>query len=1210
MTTEPVAIPDAAARATALDPSRSFIVQAPAGSGKTELLVRRFLSLLATAKRPESVLAITFTRKAAAEMRERVVSALKEGRRPEPDPPAHHLERIELARKALARSEAQGWELLENAGRLQISTIDSLCARLVAATPLLSRLGSAPKTVENAFPYFREAARRVLAHAGEDSELGRAAAGMLARREVRGRDVEGQIVSMLARRDQWLGGVLDSNKDPDEAIARFEQALAGMMEAQLLSITELFGDDFLREIESLARMTRNVLDGLGNLEKCKWPTLGSGAGLAGDLGARDAWVDVVALLLKDDNDFRLNPRGITVALGAPPRDPKTKQDSPEKVAYLAAVERAADLDEQTGGAVVAALKALRIFPAKPEFEADTHRALRDLFIVMRDAAAQLWLVFQEAGAVDFIEVASRAVAALVDDAAPTDLLQKIDASVDHVLVDEFQDTSRSQVGLIRSLVSGWQGDDGRTLFLVGDPMQSIYRFRKAEVGLFLHAADSEAGAPLFGAIQPESLKLSVNFRSTPDIVAWVNNTFSVVMGAHNDVDTGSVAYSEFAAAPGKPGLAVPEAVVWEKGDGQKADAVEAEGLADLIENELLLDARTRGGKVAVLVHKRAVAIHLTAALRSRGVRYRGEGMDFLDKRTAVIDLESLTRAIVSPLDRIGALSVLRSPLVGLGDADLFALVEPGVARYRSTVQSRSREGESVNSESANPETMKGEVSGKSAVPSVAELLADEEALASLGSDGRGRVRAWHAVWSDARAQLGRRPLDMIVRSAWIRLGGPQLLDATGPADSERFFSLLIELENAGSIDLHELSERLSQLEAVADPSPGIELEFMTIHKSKGLEFDTVVLPGLIRGGGGGGGPSAALVFETSSATGELVCCAPSAERGKQGSDDAAYTYLCARERVRDSAEALRLMYVAATRAKNRLILSAADEFNQNGTPAKGSRLDSLWAAVAEQFSGDGPRRKPPEAVDGAVLPPRSRVSLAWLGDPSADKPEVPHLQSVRAMRPSEQSEVEPHEAASDSAWSPSRASIAVGLVVHAYLERIAGEGPAAWSAQRVGDASERARIERLLLKHGALPGELGEAAADVVSALSSTLADEENNWILDAQDEAHDEWRVTSYVGGDAVGGSDDVEEPVIGYAGIDRTFVKDGVRWIIDYKTDRLPEGGDPAAFVKERFEHHRPQLESYAEMLAAAEPERKIRIAVYFPMVGRVARLYSEEV
>src|SRR5271170_122240 len=143
-------LPDAAVRETALDPSRSFIVAAPAGSGKTELLIQRYLRLLATVDRPESVVAMTFTRKAAAEMKQRIVNALAAAQRGEEVGHQNEQRTRVLALDVLERDALKGWGLLEDPAVLQIQTIDSLCAMLTREMPLLSDFGGNPRVEEHA----------------------------------------------------------------------------------------------------------------------------------------------------------------------------------------------------------------------------------------------------------------------------------------------------------------------------------------------------------------------------------------------------------------------------------------------------------------------------------------------------------------------------------------------------------------------------------------------------------------------------------------------------------------------------------------------------------------------------------------------------------------------------------------------------------------------------------------------------------------------------------------------------------------------------------------------------------------------------------------------------------------------------------------------------------------------------------------------------
>ena len=159
---------DAAERREALNPARSFIVQAPAGSGKTGLLIQRYLVLLARVRVPEEVVAITFTRKAAGEMRSRILQALRdvrEGSEPQSD---HEALTLQLAQAVLERDAQEGWGLEANPGRLHVQTIDALCASLTRQMPLLSRLGPVPRVAEDAEELYREAARETLALLDEE----------------------------------------------------------------------------------------------------------------------------------------------------------------------------------------------------------------------------------------------------------------------------------------------------------------------------------------------------------------------------------------------------------------------------------------------------------------------------------------------------------------------------------------------------------------------------------------------------------------------------------------------------------------------------------------------------------------------------------------------------------------------------------------------------------------------------------------------------------------------------------------------------------------------------------------------------------------------------------------------------------------------------------------------------------------------------------
>ncbi len=200
-------------------------------------------------------------------------------------------------------------------------------------------------------------------------------------------------------------------------------------------------------------------------------------------------------------------------------------------------------------------------------------------------AAQLLLVFQKRGVVDHSQVAQSALLALGDDDAPTELALRLDYQIEHILVDEFQDTAITQYELLHKLTRGWGEfneqcpDTPRTLMIVGDAMQSIYGFRGANVGLFLKAREEG-----FNGVPLQHLELRCNFRSDEGVVEWVNQTFVRAFPAQNDVLRSQVRYSP-AVAVRPPGHEQPVVMHAFEGDSARTQEVDfiCARIADCVE---------------------------------------------------------------------------------------------------------------------------------------------------------------------------------------------------------------------------------------------------------------------------------------------------------------------------------------------------------------------------------------------------------------------------------------------------------------------------------------------------------------------------------------------------------------------------------------------------------------------------------------------------
>lgn len=1098
--------PDQADRECALDPTTSFCVQAPAGSGKTELLIQRYLRLLATVDRPEEIVAITFTRKAAAEMAARVTDALTAAAAGG-EPPAgdHHGRTRRLAAAALARDVERGWGLLDHPSRMRIDTIDALCLELVHRLPLLGRLGTATTPTEEAKPLYREAARRTLAVLG--GERGGAVERLLLHLEGRPERFVELVSDLLGWRDQ-AAEVVAGARTP-RARQGLEQTLAAVVESELARLAATVPEPLAAEIVACGRLAAaNLVAG------------GSGSPVV-SLAGREAlpgegveglplWRAIAALLLTDRNEVR-KPAGITKRNGFPPGKPGTPEGE-AKARMQGLVEEVA-----RHSAWVERLAACRGLP-DPTYGDDSWAVVGAVVEVLYLAAAQLWLLFGERRVADFPAIAMEAAAALGGAEAPGELLLAIDREVRHLLVDEFQDTSRSQLGLLERLTAGWERGDGRTLFVVGDPMQSIYRFRQAEVALFLRARRDG-----IGTVPLTRLTLTANFRSDPAVVGWVNTHLGPLFPIEEDEAAGAVPYSPSqAACPAAGGEVRLVPLLAPHGEGVAAAAEAREVVA------LAAAAADRGESCAILVRARSCLPLILAALHRAGRRYQARGVLQLAERPVVLDLVALTRALLSPLDRTAWLALLRAPFCGLDAADLFRLVD-----------------------------------GTDRDMAVGTLLADPARLDRLSPEAAGRAARLAAVVAQAEGEVGRRPLAVRVEGAWVALGGPATVGAGELAAGRAYLRLLRAMEEEGPVSVAALESRLESLFAPPDPEADDTLAVMTIHKAKGLEFDTVILPGLGRPTRRSERP---LLRWLHLPQGPLLAARPRRDC------DPIYDYVGALEQAQEAQEVRRLLYVAATRARRCLYLLGEVESRADATVRPGDR--SLFGLLWTQIEAEALAALVPVAAteSAAPAPPMVRRLPATFRIPTPAPP-LTREGAVRAAA----GEVPPFRWAGEAARH-------TGTVVHACLAHIAKVGVDGWDAARV--AAMRPALRGALAGEGVAGMELEGAVARAVEAVRAAVEDGRGRWLLTDHEAAASEVALAGRADGRIV------------HCTLDRTFVADGVRWIVDYKV-ATHEGGDRDAFLAAEWQRYLPQLDRYATLMAHLD-DRPIRIALYHPLLG----------
>ena len=1105
---------DASARERALDTRRSFIVQAPAGSGKTMLLTQRFLALLASSAQPEEVLAITFTRKAAGEMRQRIVEALLRAQAGEPGRNPGDARALELAQQVLAHAAGRGWSLLEQPARLRIQTIDSLNQWLAARLPVLSRAGSGLEPDDRPQALYAAAAARAIARIGEGGAEADAIAAVLRHLD---NDYEGLadlLARMLPARDHWLRllGAHGADVPAAQTRALLEQSLVQLLREPLAAVHALVPDALGRRWVAAARapaLRRAAAE----------PDFAALAAQPGppppEPHALPAWQCLARLALTQKGEWRAQ---LTRNDGFPPSARADKQAFLELLAQLGRIP----------GLQAALARTLELPP--PRYSDQQWAALEALIVLLRNTAAELGLVFAERGVSDFVALARAALDALGAEGAPSDLALALDYRLQHILVDEFQDTSALQVQLLERLTAGWQAGDGRTLFCVGDPMQSIYRFRQADVAQFLKVRD--AG---IGDIALEPLQLTANFRARPGLVEWVNTTFAAVLPARDDFARGAVSHVPCVAT--RPAAADPAAVtIHALTDADAED--EAARVVALVRAERRRDPQSR---IAVLGRSRTQLTVIARALAAAAIRFQGVELVPLAERAAVRDLLALTRALCHRADRVAWLACLRAPWCGLTLPELLILTEGG---------------------------------GEATVP---ELLADEARLARLPRAAAARLARTRACLATALAQRGRRPLAALVEATWTALGGPATLGGPGAlADVQAYLGRLDELARGGDLeDPVALEGTLADLYAGPDAEADGSLVLMTVHKAKGLEWGVVILSGLGRTARGGDAKLlSAVEFARQGAPDGLVL-APIRSRAQPG--DPLESWLRRLDRERDELELGRLVYVASTRAQERLHLVTHVQSNA-GTPGslrqprRGTLLRVLWPAVEAAVRRDA-APVPAAAAAGPTPAPRlARLADDW----QAPAPPLRVAAPARAAAPSRPSEFE-------FEWVTAVARH-VGTVVHEELERAGARG-LEWLARapQVRPAAWRQRLVEL----GVPAGQLDAALGRIRQALVQVRADPRGAWLFDpAHTAAASELALTAWRGG------------AIANARIDRTFVDAaGVRWIIDFKTS-LHEGQQLEQFLDREQERYAPQLASYAALMRLTEPGRPIRLGLYFPL------------
>ncbi|MDC0197331.1 UvrD-helicase domain-containing protein [Candidatus Thioglobus sp.] len=1049
-------------RDEALNLSDSFIVQAPAGSGKTELITQRYLKLLGSAEVPENILVMTFTNRAVDELKHRIIGSLNRATKKLPDEEYKRTTHY-LANEVLKQSQKKGWDLINHSSRLKIITIDSLSNLIVSRFPSVDQL-IPPRTIIDSFEYeniYRQAAKETLLLI-EDDEYQEIISSVLLYLD---NDVDRfyrLIEQMLGKREQWLPkiyakGVIDISYLEDFARVLIEDHLELLRDqAKKILSTSFFNLLKNNKREDISKITK--LPGIKISDLKEWKIISE------------------LLVTKNNGNWR---KRVDVKIGF------STELNEEKVKFKEFLE---GLDSQIKFKDL--LVHLDYLPSANLNEV-IKKSISDIVQVLKLSVAKLKIIFDEQSLQDFSEVNIKAINALDSRQEVSDIALLMDYQIQHILIDEFQDTSYSQLNLIEGLIEGWQQNEERTMFIVGDPMQSIYKFRESQVGIFISVARNG-----IGRLNIKSLTLSSNFRSNKNIVESNNEIFSKIFPQNDDLLKGAIQY---ASSVSFSDVEETDAISF-YAFGPNNDLEEAEKVYKIINESLLEDSE---GEIAVLVRSRSHLKEISLVLRKNKINFESLKTESLRSNPFTRDLLSLVRALLSLSDKLAWLAILRSPWCGIRLNDLLILSQ------------------------SNDQTIYSQ-------------LMDLDSIKGISSDCIKRSQHIYFATRDAISAEGKFSFVERFSFTMNQLFNENELTRIEKSIKTQFLELLNHCELNQTLNAKTIESMLQDLYA---PSYSSNVKLMTVHQSKGLEFDTVIIPGLGKRGRSDNLP----LIQIQEFPGNKVLLSP-IKPSYEGKENKTYLYLQYLKKQQSHFELMRLLYVAMSRAKNKIHLLGS--VSKNGKVANGSFLSLLSSHYEENLDFD--------IAQGHTV---------------SKELSAPKLLRVKKIIPFKNHSIHNSD---EQKNNPKTLDLiyqgALGTIVHHYLELEKFDPPLS-------------SIETRLREMG-LPSKLLKTFRTSISEiLSKTKHDDNFEWIFKYRESTQVEAEFRS------------AQQTVI----VDRLFIDDGILWIIDFKTSSVNEGETLDKFIERQKISHQSQIEKYKEVLDDFF-DFPIKAAIYCPAVSQL--------
>ena len=1000
---------------------KSIIVQAPAGSGKTELLTQRFIKLLAHVNSPREILAVTFTNKAAAEMKNRITNYLQNKTSPKNETTK---KLIDLLNKEIAK---RGVTVDEIISEFNILTIDALNQQIINSTPLLSQYGYQSSIVEDPEPIYSEIIKKVIYADSNSDSIHK----ILHTLNIEFPQLEKYLLELITNRDKWIHYIFD-NENRDE----FNRYIQQEEENSLTHIQKLFklNDSIHSKKKELLHFIESIYTKQKSIRK--------------NIKEED-------LLF-----FKLNSVSNEITNVEWPDFERF-----EKEYYFLNISNLQQND-----------------------------IMQTLSPILKEAYARIKLYFSQNKVIDFPEITLQALLALKNESGFTDLKSYLNIKYSHILVDEFQDTNKNQLQLFEYLTHEWGPEN--TFFCVGDPMQSIYRFRQSDVRIFLDVIKNGVGK-----IKLNHIILSVNNRSKSRLIHWFNSRFSKVF-TEQDIDHGSVQY-QLCSPKIDDDSGLINFLSYSSESSSKSSGIEAE----LICQQILASQHE---SIAVIARSRNHLKPIVSYIKknyAKQIPINAIELESLINHQCVQDILALTLAIFDFSDRTHWIATIQSPLCGLTIKDLhilFANKDENIWKL-------------INSEKVN----------------------------ELNSESQKRIKNLIKIIKIHYSSMHTAKWSEIIRELWVDLSGIKSLYIKEDIEYIDYYLRILQNFDTNEIDKEVLIKTVTETMVSDVNSNKKAVSFLTIHKSKGLEFDHVIIPGVDKSTR----PNIPSLVNFDHMDGANINIS-----SIKINDDEIYSlhgYHEQKNKIREHNELKRLLYVAVTRAVNQLDL--VTEVNQ--TTKKNTFLHFLW----DDFYATDPQSVDVDAPTSKYEKFSPKLFNIPLSEYINDKKES--LEEFSPISVKENYSIETEE-------------IYVGIIVHKYLELIHKNLTVHDYVQFIEKMLNSLKIDKSL-NHKEIVGES-------IICINNIHQTESGQKILKKYDDDQCELKIS-------VPNKDQTNYRV------DRTFLINNERWIIDYKYHKEEHNLNSLAL------NYKNQLNRYASFFN----DHNIRQFIYFLKQGELIEI-----